>query len=184
VLVSSNGVGTIRDGFAFHKTRRSPIWIPAKAERVVQDVWEAYGDLTNYSSVMRLIVSQARHNPVGLTELYAYKVIRSWYGVDTQQPLKEVVNMLASALYMIPAAFGIRRYFRRGTVQHTQGGTVLVLLILYFWGITTLTVSIARYMVPTIGFACVFIPLCVSYRRFASWQAAPDPALAAWELAR
>jgi 4-amino-4-deoxy-L-arabinose transferase-like glycosyltransferase len=161
VPVSSNAVSTIRDGFAFWKARRSPIWMPDAAGRVVEHVQEEYETLIDYQSLTRLMAQELRDNPVGVVQLYLYKMARSWYGVDSQQPRKELFNAVVSVFYMIPVVWGVARYWRRPR-DHGHAGLLLLLLVGYFWGMTTLTVSMARYMVPTIAFTVVFIPLVLS----------------------
>jgi len=158
IMVSTGGVPTMRDGFTFNnKAMRGHIWMPSGAQHIVDDVWRHYGHLPDYASIMKLVMDEFRQNPFGVAELYAFKAARSWYGTDSQQPLGELLNAIASLLYLVPGVIGIRNYFRKR--KSTAPGILLVLLILYFWGLTTVTFSVVRYMVPAIAFICTFMPL-------------------------
>jgi len=176
VMISTGGVPTMRDGLSFNnKTMRSHTWLPSGAGAVVDDVWQHYSRLPNYSSIMRLMLEEVRKSPLGVAELYSFKALRSWYGTDSQQPFLEILNAMASACYLLPGLLGMRNYFRNGRRgKGTLSGALLVLLILYFWGLTTLTLSIVRYMVPAIAFICTFVPLCVPFKSRVLTQATAD----------
>jgi len=161
ILLSTGGVPTLRDGFSFNnKTMRSHIWIPSGAQAVVDDVWQEYNHLTGYVSIANLMTGEIAKHPFGVAELYAFKALRSWYGTDSQRGSVELLNAIVSALYLLAGILGMRNYFRQGPDRKNMTpAALLVVLILYCWAMTTLALSIVRYMVPALAFVCTFAPL-------------------------
>jgi 4-amino-4-deoxy-L-arabinose transferase-like glycosyltransferase len=162
VLVSSGGVPALRDGFTFNKKGwRSRIWLPEGVQWVSEQVWSSYPRLNSVSDIASLLGEKARRRPLAVVETYLFKAGRSWYGTDSQNGRLELLNALLVFVFGVPAGVGIWRYMRGGSRQDRGGGLLLLGLTVYFWGMTTTVLSIARYMAPAIGLLSPFIPLAL-----------------------
>jgi hypothetical protein len=150
VMVSSGGLPSMRDGFSFNHKDRIPLTLPVAVAQFSDEVWEAYPSLTSMRALGTLIVNKGLHEPWSLLQVYLYKAGRSWYGLDTQNPVRERANRIVVLVYLAPSLVGLilgLRSRRRTNVLIV----VLTGLTVYFWAMTTLVLSIVRYMVPVIA---------------------------------
>jgi hypothetical protein len=65
--------------------------------------------------------------------------------------------MLIQTVYLALVVWGSVAAWKRGGMAKQVTMSVWG-IVLYFWGITILTLSILRYMVPAMAFLCVLIP--------------------------
>lgn len=160
ILLSTGSIPSIRDGLVFAsnghlKRYRNEISAPARAQQVSLDVSKSYSILTSDRAVLQFLLSEVRQNPVGVLELYALKAGRSWYGSDAQQQDSRVLVIQTVLLpILLVGALGtwsLGGYYRRYAIMS-------LLLVLYFWAMTILALSILRYMVPAIGLLLVLVP--------------------------
>lgn len=163
VVVSSGGVPAMRDGFTFNKKAwRQHMWLPDGARWLSDEVWSSYPRLNSVADIASLLVKKARQRPLAVVQAYLFKAARSWYGTDSQKSRLELANALLALVFGGLAVIGLYRYMLGGDLRNNAGGLVLVGLALYFWGMTTTVLSIARYMVPAIGLLATFVPLALA----------------------
>jgi hypothetical protein len=170
ILLSTGSTPSIRDGLVFAsnshlKTYRHKIVAPVKAQQVSLDTLRVYPALNSNGAIVHFLLSETHHNPVGILELYVLKAARSWYGSDAQQQDSWVlgVQLILLPLVLVGASgtWNLGGYYRRYAVM----GLVLTL---YFWIMTTLVLSILRYMVPVMGLLFVLTPGWRAYLNYKS----------------
>jgi 4-amino-4-deoxy-L-arabinose transferase-like glycosyltransferase len=170
VIPLSTGAGpSIRDGLAFAwnsqassaqgrqfvKKYRQRIAVPARAQQVSTDALNNYPRLVTTGGVVRFLSTELRENPDGTIELYLVKAARSWYASDAQTHEGVVLGIQLVLLIMI--AGGVWGSWNIG--GYCRVCTLLCLsLVLYFWAMTTLVLSILRYMTPAMGLLFLLVP--------------------------
>jgi hypothetical protein len=111
------------------------------------------GEMETLGAICGFLGEQVRHNPSGMLRLLGWKLARAWYGTDAQrQEEKWIVPV--QVVYLLAAIGGGYLLWR----QEGVGREWIVLVgvfVLYFWGMTTLVLSILRYMTPVMGLVLV-----------------------------
>jgi hypothetical protein len=149
VMVSSGGPPTLRDGLSFnHKPFREKLDLPEGVRRTSDAAWAEYERLDSVGAYLGFVMRQAKADPLGVVQTYAYKAARAWYGTDAQRSGAERFNLVVSLCFLMAAAIGILRLVRAGW---PYGATVLLGLAGLFWGMATVALSIARYTTPAVA---------------------------------
>ena len=154
VPVSSGGPPTLRDGLSFHhKSFRNRLELPAGVERMSEAAWNRYSELDSSGAYVRFVLRMAAEDPVAVVETYLYKAARAWYGTDAQRKGAERFNLVVSVAWLAAVGAGI---WRRARADWPAAAWLLVGFTGLFWYMTTVALSIARYMTPT---AALLAPL-------------------------
>jgi len=156
--LSSGGVRGVLDGLTFAvipKSFRQTEALPSDVHELMrsiearQDTIKSAGDLV--SVVSRTFLAR----PWPVLKLVAMKAARSWYATDSgrfQIPIL-AIQVVTMGLVLLST----RAAWTSGGLQRLLVCGVWV-VIAYFWGMTVLVLSIARYMVPAIGLAFLLLP--------------------------
>jgi hypothetical protein len=156
VPLSTGGVPSIRDGLVFAaggKTYRETFDVDPGV-RVLMTRLAAY-DLETLGAVAGAVRTEGARMPGAAAKLLALKVRRSWYGTDSGRYEGAIVAIQAVYLGLAFAAM-ILAVGRGGAARRLAA--LLALLVLYFWGMTVLVLSVVRYMVPVAGLLFTLLP--------------------------
>jgi 4-amino-4-deoxy-L-arabinose transferase-like glycosyltransferase len=160
ILLSTNGVKSMRDGLTFaveSKGYRQDGNISADVVQVMDDIRARENGITTLSDFRSILSQEFRSQPIAVIKLLLLKTARSWYGTDSQR--LEGPILLIQLMYLALVAWGAWSAWKRGGLQRKFViGALLVTL--YFWGMTFLALSILRYMVPAVGLLFVLIAGC------------------------
>jgi 4-amino-4-deoxy-L-arabinose transferase-like glycosyltransferase len=164
VLLSTNGPASVRDGLTFAvnpRVHREPAKVRAGAARVMRDVMAQSAQLQSLGDIAAVLGVELRTRPLAVADLVALKAARSWYGTDNGR--HESAILLIQVAYLIVLMWASRAAWKRGggARQLTVGVWVLVL---YFWAMTVVALSILRYMVPAIGLLFLLTPALIPKR--------------------
>ena len=131
--------------------------VPSGLQAVVDDLEAelAGGRLKTYGNMRSFLGSEFRRHPLGVAEMVALKAARSWYATDSHRKERLALGMQVMYLALI-AYSGVRAYRAGGAMR--QMVIVTSFVAAYFWFMTIIALSIARYMVPAIGLLFVFAP--------------------------
>jgi 4-amino-4-deoxy-L-arabinose transferase-like glycosyltransferase len=160
IVLSTGGVPGIQDGLTFALARapkgyRQIVKVPQDVTALMQDIYSRSSEMKSLGAVASVMGEKLQTQPLAVTKLFSLKAIRSWYGTDSGR--FELPNLLIQGAYLFLVLWGSRTAWRRGGAAKDL--TISVWLIaLYFWGMTTLVLSILRYMVPAIGLLFVLLP--------------------------
>lgn len=156
VPLSTGGPPSIIDGLTFAVKpgaggdRAS---VPKDVMALMARIADNQANLNTTASIFDYLVQELKARPAPVLKLVALKLGRSWYGTDEMWYEKYV--LVIQALYLtagiIGIALGIRIY--RDRLQYIL---LLLFTVFYFWGMTTLVLSILRYMVPAMGLMIIF----------------------------
>ena len=80
------------------------------------------------------------------------KMARSWYATDLTK--HELLGVFIQLPYVLAGAAGLVLGLRKKNPL----AVLALILILYFWGMTIISLSILRYMVPAMGFLFIMYP--------------------------
>lgn len=161
VLLSTAGLPAIRDGLTFavaRKNRYNRVKVPRDVAAFMDEAYHAYnykGELNSLREAGSFIAAKLRSRPLTMMKLYAIKALRSWYGTESHR--FETRILLLQIPYIIMILLGSITAWKRGGVFR-QLTIVIWLIVLYFWGMTILALSILRYMVPALGLLFILIP--------------------------
>ena len=170
VPLSSAGVPALRDGLSFnHKDFRQPLSLPADVAALSDEFWQNYEEYQSPSDIGAFIWQKFRTAPGAVAKLYGIKAARELFGTDSQSKKLEFINLILLACYMLPAALGVY-LFVKNSPEHRYLVAVLLGLVAYFWAMTTVALSIVRYMIPAIGLLVLFVPFLGEwYLRHRGW---------------
>jgi 4-amino-4-deoxy-L-arabinose transferase-like glycosyltransferase len=154
ILVSASLPRAIVDGLTFAVGRRdfrATIEIPTGVRTIMEDVAERSrrGELSQLSAVFSLIRDKFLEDPLSMSHLFAWKATRAWYGTDAIRPIEKYA-LIVQVCYLALTVAGAYTLLREPGFGR-QWIIVAGLIVLYFWAMTTIVLSIVRYMTPAIG---------------------------------
>jgi len=169
ILLSTNSVKSLRDGVTFAvetKGYRENSNLPADVLLLMDDIRARQSELNTFASMGRVMSLEFRSHPVAGTKLVLLKLARSWYGTDSGRLEWQI--LLIQLAYLIVISWGSWQAWKQGGI-HRWFVIGALLLVVYFWGMTFLALSILRYTVPVVGL--VFVASAGGYRRRTRVQA-------------
>jgi len=169
VLLGTDGVAGVKDGLTFaveSKNYRQDIALPADVVTLQNQFVTETASVTSLGGVFRTVGNNFMEEPLAVLKLYLIKVARSWYGTDS--------GSMESASLIVQLFYGVLVLLASFLVWRTRivsaGGLLLFVwsFVFYFWAMTTLVLSILRYMAPSVGLFSLLIPQLVTIvpRRF------------------
>jgi len=170
ILLSTNGPPSVVDGLTFAlkegDTGRT-LTVSPEVRGLMQDVKDRSGELQSVHAIGELLTKKFANAPSPVASLVLLKARRAWYANDTQSHENWVA--LLQAPYLLFAALGGIVATRLGPGQRRF--TLIVLLVtFYFWIMTTMVLSLLRYMVPAIALLMPFVSLGVITAGKALWE--------------
>jgi hypothetical protein len=162
VLLSTNGAPSMYDGLTFAldlKGYRQGIALPQDVKALMHGI-HARGEMQSLGGVLSVMAEELQMRPLAVAKLLAIKTARSWYATDSHR--FETPIMLMQIVYLILIFWSSKVAWKQGGIAKQLAVSVW-LMILYFWGITILSLSIFRYIVPVMGLLFLLLPaLCQS----------------------
>lgn len=158
VLLSGNLVPSIRDGLRFAlnlNSYRQVGAVPEDVRALMQRINARSNELTSLPKIASVVSHEARPQPLALVKLLLIKSARSWYGTDSGR--REGMILVFQVFYLGLTLAGGGRAWRAGG-QRRELVWGIGLTLLYFWGMTILSLSILRYLTPIIGLSFVLLP--------------------------
>ena len=161
VPLSSAGTLGILDGLTFavvKKDYRQAIKVQPDVSALMEDIHRLRSESTRTQSLMGVVsvmIDKLRSQPLSVLKLYLLKASRAWYATDSGR--FEMPIMAIQAAYLFLIILGSIGAWRSGGNPRELAISVLA-VVLYFWMITTIVLSILRYMVPVIGLSMILVP--------------------------
>ena len=134
---------------------RKGIKVPPDVEQLMVHVRSMYSDSTTAKQLRDFMIAQFKRQPASVMKLILIKAARSWYGANANRFEKVILvyHLVFMALIIIAGAiFWRRKPLERFTIIAATG------LLLYFWGMAILVLSIARYLAPMLPLLLIFLP--------------------------
>lgn len=158
VLLAGNLVPSIRDGLRFAvnlKSYRQAVIVPEDVRAMMQRIDGRFSEMNSLPGIAAVVSEEARPQPLALVKLLLIKLARSWYATDSGR--REGLILLFQIVYLGLTLLGGWFAWRAGG-QSRELIFGICLTLLYFWGMTVLTLSILRYLTPIIGLSFVLLP--------------------------
>jgi 4-amino-4-deoxy-L-arabinose transferase-like glycosyltransferase len=130
------------------------IYVPDDVKLLMKSVDESSKNLTSIYKIFAYLFKYAMDNPEPVIKLFLMKVRRAWYATSTMW--HEYKILVIQIFYIVSALIGIHLSFKKFKFNKLLLAFFL-LTILYFWSITTLVLSILRYMIPAMGILIFFV---------------------------
>lgn len=163
IPISVGGPPSIRDGltFAIHPgDGGNQINVPEDVMALMKRFHGKKTDLKTTADILRYFLQELKNNPGPVLTLVGLKACRSWYGTD--EMWYEQYTRIIQVFYITLSVIGVIICFR--IYRERLGFTCFLLtMIVYFWGMTTLVLSVLRYMIPAMGFMIMFSAITVDY---------------------
>ncbi|MEN6405601.1 MAG: glycosyltransferase family 39 protein [Thermoguttaceae bacterium] len=159
IPLSSNGPASIADGLAFATTRQGDVVLPVSPEvqSIMVDLRRQDIDrkLQTNADIGAWVRRQLTDHPKAMMQIFGMKVLRCWYGTDSHRHESRVllVNLVYVGLSLIGMGIACRR-----SSSNRWLALLVVLLVLCNWGMASLVLPIARYMVPVMPLLAIWIP--------------------------
>jgi hypothetical protein len=147
----------MRDGltFAVNLKGREGIQIPQDVRMLMDNLQARLSESKSLDSVVKVILEELQTQPHAVIKLFAIKAARSWFGTDSQR--LENLIILIQVPYLCLALSGTWAIWRSGgTIKSMAVG--IWLIVMYFWAMSILGLSILRYMVPAMGLLFILMP--------------------------
>jgi hypothetical protein len=157
ILLSTHGVQTILDGLTYavtHKEYRIG-GAPEDVEALMQNILAREAEMASLHGVVSVMIEEFRMRPMSVAKLLLLKAVRSWYGTNSMR--FETPIIFIQIIYLVLILWSSRAAWKQGNIKRELIVSVY-LVILYFWAMTILALSILRYMAPVIGLLFVLIP--------------------------
>jgi 4-amino-4-deoxy-L-arabinose transferase-like glycosyltransferase len=157
ILLSTNGVKSMRDGLTFAvntKGYREDISVSPDVAQVMKDILAQADQIASLGQLSSVMTSEFQSHPASVAKLSLLKIARSWYGTDSGR--KEWPILLIQLVYLSLFIWSFCVAWKRGGVYRVFAMGSLLITV-YFWAMTVLVLSILRYMVPAIGLLFVLV---------------------------
>ena len=161
VFLDTRGSESFTVGFAYALREAEGSGWP-KAPNDVLNLMEEMklSDINSGTGLFTFILAKLEDKTPAVLKLIALKMARSWYA--TSQMWWEDKIFLVQAPYILTALLGIF-YSIKAYKEKIKSIIFLSAVILYFWGIATLALSILRYMVPAMGIMIIFTAVLLDF---------------------
>ena len=149
--LSTNGPATILDGVTF--TRRSNVrGIPPAVADLMGRIAANQHELNSSGKLFDYLATEAKHHPGTVADLFLLKAARSWFGTDSGAHERPI--MILQVFYLSFAIYGFFLLYRQRPETRPQLALLLI-LVLYFWGMAFVALSILRYLVPAMAYLLI-----------------------------
>ena len=176
ILISSGGVGSMKDGLTFavntkaKKDYRKGTEVSTDVNLLMKRIFENSKSIKTVGDIVSVLSNEFREHPLTVGKLFALKASRSWYATDSNRLEKPV--LLIQIIYLLLIVWSSISTWRKGGIAR-DFSILLFCITLYFWGMTTLVLSILRYMTPAIGLLLCLLPIGIKQISYQSlWDTA------------
>lgn len=158
IPLSTGGVPSMRDGLTFavrNKNYRRSIRIEKDIKEIMLNVNNQVelGNLNTASEILSNLGKELKERPTGMMKLMLWKMGRSWYGTDSLTEAERRIRWVQ--LFFI--SLGIIGGIMSRKMENVRGFLYFgIILVLYFWALATISLSILRYMVPAMSIILLF----------------------------
>ena len=157
IPLSTGGVFSMIDGLTFavdhNKAYRAQIPVAAEVADLESTVLRESVRLHSATEIAALLRQEWRHNPRAVANLVVTKAARSWYGTDSGRLDRYIFAVQGIYLFAAVAGGALAASDRRIRWKLVP----VVVLIGYFWVMTTVVLSIVRYMLPAMGLVFILV---------------------------
>lgn len=166
ILLSANTAPSIRDGLTFgvkKKGFRKGIDLSPDVNAAMKAFAARYDELKDLKNIIVCVADEFQKQPLAVTKLFMLKAARSWYGTDSQRFDNLILLLQVPYLLMILIASGM--CLQRRKEGQRKLAICIWTIVIYFWVMSVLALSILRYLLPTMGLLFILIPAGIELRQ-------------------
>lgn len=145
----------------FRKTEKV-VAVPQDVRRFMEQTLVYCTTTSSTKELITFVADYAKHQPFTIVKLYLIKSARSWYGTCSNNFEKQ--GLIMQLFFLTALGFALVRLWRFYPNMRYVA-FCCILLVCYFWALTIMVLSIARYMMPIASFLFILFP--------AIWKAKP-----------
>lgn len=129
------------------------IALPKDVEELMQRIFLKTYILNTAGKKINYLIGEFQEYPLAVTKLAMIKIARSWYATDEMWHERRILSI--QIIYILMAIIGLVLAFKkyRDKIYYIS---FLLAIMFYFWAMTTLVLSILRFMVPIMSFLLIF----------------------------
>jgi len=162
VPLGTNGRAAMLDGLSIDVREDLPgqvLPVPADVRALIQSLGERTDELDSSGAIVRTLAREFTSHPTTVLKLLILKAARALFGTDSQR-FERPLALLQLPFYLLALA-GATLAWKSGVDGRYFIG-LLAPLVLYFWGMAIVGLSIVRYMLPVLGLVALLIGLLFS----------------------
>ena len=160
ILLSSNGVGSIKDGHKlYHKNYREKHEVSEHVKFIVDDFYKKRETLNTLPDIIDFLKDKFKEDKWAVINFYLYKAKRVWFGLDSQNIKKERVIKIFSFLYIVLFMIAMYKVFKKNNREQIILLSIIILVTFTFWGMAILVVPLLRYVLLSYGLFTLLIPI-------------------------
>ena len=166
IPLATSGSRGMRDGLTYGvitKDYRTDREVSGDVALLMQQIFDHTDPDKSVGHIVWAAANQAAAHPVAMGKLIALKIARSWYGTDSERGESGI--LFVQLIYLIAIGWSTRRLWQVGGNDRLIAISVL-LVTLYFWGMTVLVLSIFRYMLPVMPLMLVVVGAAFAQHMF------------------
>ncbi|NOT56346.1 MAG: hypothetical protein HOP18_17245 [Deltaproteobacteria bacterium] len=154
ILVSSVGSEAMLDGLTcalVTRGYRNRLEVSPRIAELMEAAAQRWqqGELGTSGEIVWFLAEQCEQRPFSVLRLLGWKMARAWYGTDAQHKGEQWILAIQVG-YLFLIAWGGYHLWYSGHVGR-EWIFFSSMVVLYFWAMTTISLSILRYMVPVTG---------------------------------
>ena len=164
VLLSSNGVASIKDGLKlYHKNYREKHEVSDNVKFVVDDFFNKRKSMNSLGDIKTFLKNKFKEDKWAVINFYIYKAKRVWYGLDSQNIKKEKIIKIVGLGYIILFIFSSFKILKKNIKKEKILLALVISITLIFWFMAVLVVPLLRYVLLSYGLFTLLIPILFTH---------------------
>lgn len=158
IPLSQGGVLRVKGGLLLPVNKQDyyqGVKLPRDVKELIKQLETKRHRMTSLPNIGTIIIEEFKNQPWVVTKFMVIKLARGWYGTDSQRfemPIMLLqIPVLALILWSSFLAWNYGGWKRKFVI-------FVWALVLYFWCITTLVISLVRFMVPAMALLFLLLP--------------------------
>jgi len=159
ILISTSGGAGIYDGLTYNinlKKYREKIQYSDEIENLMIRIKEKTSLKSKPSEVLSVVIYEFYNNPIDVIKLYLIKFSRAFYATDSQR--NENIIFIIQVFYL-NFLFICLFLFYKYKKQNLLFNMFILCTFFYFIAMSTIALSIVRYIVPVTSYLFIFTPI-------------------------
>jgi hypothetical protein len=158
IILSTGGQSAVRDGltFAAGEYGQHAKNVPEDVHSLMERILRASEQQRSLAIISQVLWNEFFQRPIAVLKLMALKVSRSWFGTDTQR-FEGTIKIIQAIYLTIAIASTIICWRLAGRLRTLA--IVAWAVVFYFWAMTSMAMSIVRYMVPSMALLFLLFPV-------------------------
>jgi hypothetical protein len=165
-MLSTGGFPSIIDGLTYARPSedREPLNVSPDVQQLMTDLQADFKSekVTKLGQLTGWMIHRFVEQPATVLELSVMKIARCWYATDSHR-YERILMLLQLPFAALIAVGTVRAWRQRGASR--DFALLVICLAGYFWLMSSLVLSILRYMVPAVALLLAVTPAALMRSR-------------------